>query len=108
MRDAGNLSFRARPVNASLGYFTLLVGAVLDVVANIIFFTAIGLELPQFKMRSGLIAFFKESEWLSTARMCRWYPATDDRIISRWRAGVAKFFGEQILDDIDPDGPHIK
>jgi hypothetical protein len=93
VKDAGNLSFRSRPVNATLGYFTLLVGALLDVLANFVFFTVIGLEMPK--------------EWLSTARMCRWYSDKGDSLMSRWRAGIARWFGVQVLNDIDPDGNHI-
>jgi hypothetical protein len=96
VKDAGNLTFRKRPVNFVLGYLALLIGVLLDVYDNLAFFSVIGLELPKW------------GEWLSTARLCRWYPADDGRLISRWRAGVARFFGEQILDDIDPDGNHVK
>jgi hypothetical protein len=95
VKDAGNLTFARRPVNAILGYFTLLIGAILDVVLNFAFFTVIGLEIP------------KRGEWLSTARMCRWYECTDVTIAAQWRRDVAKFFGAQVLDDIDPDGKHI-
>lgn len=107
VKDSGNLTFRKRPVNFVLGYLALFVGALLDIFDNFAFFSVIGLEFPKFEVRTDLRTFLKESEWLSTARMCRWYPAEDDRLISRWRAGVARFFGEQILDDLDPDGNHI-
>lgn len=96
MKDAGKLTLTGTPVNYALAMPALVIGLVLDALANWIFFTVIGLELP------------KPKEVLSTWRMNRWYRSTDKSMLARWRHGVAVFFGVQILDDIDPSGKHIK
>lgn len=108
VRDAGKLTFKHTPVRVTFAYLTLFVGLILDTLVNLIICTVIGFELPKLELRIDLRTFLKESEWLTTARLNRWYASTETNLIWRWRRGLAKLFGEELLDDIDPDGKHIK
>lgn len=94
VRDAGKLVFSAHPVRFIFAYATLFIGLILDTLVNWLVCTVIGLELPK--------------EFLTTARLNRWYSSTDESVIARYRKVLAKWFGEELLDDLDPDGKHIK
>ncbi|HEY6019803.1 MAG TPA: hypothetical protein VIY48_07830 [Candidatus Paceibacterota bacterium] len=95
VRDAGKLAFWPHPVRFVFAYLTLSVGLMLDTAVNWIICTPLGLEFP--------------GEFLTTARLNRWYSAPDDgKLITQWRRELAKWFGDELLNDIDPDGKHIK
>lgn len=94
VRDKGLISLKNNPVLFVFGYVTLFVGLFLDVALNVIFCTIIGLEIPQ--------------EALTTARLCRWYNSTETDKLSVWRKKCAVFFGDTLLNPIDPSGKHIK
>lgn len=97
MRDAGKLTFWPHPVRFVVGYIILFIGVLADVGLNLTWFTLLGRELP------------KRGEWLSTARLCRWFGTQQDgELITEWRRGVAKYYGDEFLNDADPDGAHVK
>jgi len=108
VRDAGKLELKRNPIRVAFAYATLLIGLVLDTIVNLIACTLISGELPKIELHKGLRGFLRESEWLTTARLNRWYSSSDDSLIWRWRSGVAKWTGAELLDDIDPDGKHVK
>lgn len=73
-------------VGKLLGYPTLLIGVVLDVVVNVLVMTVVLLELPR--------------EWTVSGRLERHKDSLG------WRSAVAKFI-EPVLDPLDPSGDHI-
>lgn len=70
-----------------LGYPTLAIGLVLDLLVNALVMTPVLLELPR--------------ELTVTARLKRHHA-----ISTGWRLAVVKFF-EPVLDPLDPSGDHI-
>jgi hypothetical protein len=82
VRDAGKLT----AVGKALGYPTLMIGYVLDVLVNVLVMTVVMLELPR--------------ETTVTARLKRHQKSKG------WRLAVVKFL-EPVLDPIDPSGDHI-
>jgi len=72
-----------------LGVPVLVVGFVLDVLANLVIFTVLLLELPRW------------GEWTVTARLQRHHAGTS------WRARVAQWFETELLGSFDPKGTHI-
>lgn len=94
LRDAGKLEFKRHPLRWAMAYTALAIGLVLDTLVNWRFCTIAGLELPK--------------EFLTTARLNRWYGANGDGVLTRWRRWLAGYFGDELLNDVDPDGQHIK
>jgi len=95
MRDAGKLKFWPHPFRWMLAYFTLIVGLLADTLLNWLWFSAIGIQWPH--------------EFLSTDRLNDWYNApADGRLITEWRRSIASGYGDEFLNDADPDGKHIK
>ncbi|MGE0350940.1 hypothetical protein [Hydrogenophaga sp.] len=85
VHKAGNLG----RVALVLGIPVLVVGFVLDVLANLVIFTVLLLEWP------------RRGEWTVTARLKRHHGATT------WRARVAQWFETELLGSFDPKGTHI-
>jgi hypothetical protein len=83
VRDMGKLTTFGKV----LGYPTLAIGLVLDLVVNTLVMTFILLELPR--------------ELTVTSRLKR-----HNRESTGWRLAVVKFF-EPVLDPLDPSGDHI-
>lgn len=83
VRDMGKLTTFGKV----LGYPTLVIGLILDVLCNWFVMTVILLEIP----REGTV----------TARLKR-----HNKTSTGWRLAVVKFF-EPVLDPIDPSGDHI-
>lgn len=83
VRDMGKLTTFGKV----LGYPTLYIGLVLDLVVNFLVMTVVLLELPQ--------------EFTVTARLKRHHKES-----TGWRLAVVKFF-EPVLDPLDPSGDHI-
>lgn len=83
VRDAGKLTTFGKV----LGYPTLVIGLVLDLLVNTFVMTIVLLELPQ--------------EFTVTSRLKRHNAESTD-----WRLAVVKFF-EPVLDPLDPSGDHI-
>jgi hypothetical protein len=94
VRDEGKLTFKNTPFAFALGYAHLFIGLVLDVLVNWVFCTIAGLEFPK--------------EFLTTSRWIRWFDLPQTTLLNRWRKGVANWFSAHFLDDVDPDGNHIK
>lgn len=84
-RDAGKLSKPA----AFFGKPVLLIGYALDAFTNVVGFTVLMLDMPQ--------------ELTVTARLTRYARGEDG-----WRKRFALWFADQLLDDFDPSGQHIK
>lgn len=72
-----------------LGLPVLVVGFVLDVLANLVVFTVLLLELP------------RRGEWTVTARLKRHHGDTT------WRARVAQWFETELLGQFDHKGTHV-
>jgi hypothetical protein len=89
VRDMGKLN----TLGKVLGYPTLFIGIVLDVIVNWFVVTFILLEFPR--------------EYTVTARLKRHNRESDGSYLGRWRLAVVKFF-EPLLDPLDPDGSHLK
>jgi hypothetical protein len=83
VRDMGKLTTFGKV----LGYPTLAIGLVLDLVVNTLVMTFILLELPR--------------ELTVTSRLKR-----HNKDSTGWRLAVVKFF-EPVLDPLDPSGDHI-
>jgi hypothetical protein len=83
VRDMGKLTTFGKV----LGYPTLAIGLVLDLVVNTFVMTLILLELPR--------------ELTVTSRLKR-----HNKESTGWRLAVVKFF-EPVLDPLDPSGDHI-
>lgn len=94
IRDEGKLTFKSNPFAFVFGYIHLWIGATLDVLVNCVFCTIIGLEVPR--------------EFLTTARWIRWFDLPQTSLLNKWRKAIASFFAKEFLDDVDPDGNHIK
>lgn len=94
VRDSGRLEFTNHPIRFIFAYVTLFAGLLLDTAVNWIICTVIGIEFPK--------------EFLTTARLNRWYSSTNESGLARYRKLLAKWFGEELLDEIDPDGKHVK
>lgn len=86
-RDAGTIPKTA----LVLGYPLLIVGFTIDILVNISIGSLLFLEWPNYKRLS------------LSARMS--YLVNNDH---GWRAKLAKFIGENLLDPFDPSGKHIK
>ena len=93
MRDSGKLNFKDDPVLVSICYWNLFKGLLLDTLLNWIVLTPVLCELPR--------------EFLTTARLCRWYNTIPTSRLDRWRLGVACWTKIR-LDKVDPSGVHIK
>lgn len=96
LRDSKVLTNRSNPIIWYLALITLAIGLIMDVVLDILI-SIPGLELPQWQNK----------EWLTTARLCRWFESTD----TGWwmvhvRKPIAKF-GGTLLNLIDTTGSHI-
>lgn len=76
-------------VALALGAVVMLTGYALDVLANLVVFTVLLLELPRWR------------EWTVTDRLQRHHGD------STWRAKVAQWFETELLGDFDPDGSHV-
>ena len=85
-RDAGRLTGFAK----ALGYFNLFIGLLLDTLVNFFVMTLLFLEFPK--------------EFLTTARLCRWYETEP----TSWRGRLATWFGVILLNPFDPSGKHVK
>ncbi len=72
-----------------LGIPALVVGFVLDVLANLVIFTVLLLERPRW------------GEWTVTARLQRHHGGTD------WRSRVAQWFETELLGAFDHEGSHV-
>jgi hypothetical protein len=83
VRDMGKLTTFGKV----LGYPTLAIGLVLDLLVNTFVMTFILLELPK--------------EFTVTSRLKR-----HNEESTGWRLAVVKFF-EPVLDPLDPSGDHI-
>lgn len=83
VKDAGKLTKPA----LILGYPILIIGYVLDFLSNILVMTVLLLELPR--------------ELLVTQRLKR------HKDLLTWRGKVARWFGDNLLDQFDPDGKHL-
>jgi hypothetical protein len=83
-RDAGQMAW---PMKV-FGYPALFVGLLLDAAVNVTVCTVLFLELPR--------------EWLVTARLSRHI------LGDGWRAVVAVWICENLLDELDPSGCHCK
>lgn len=82
VRDAGKLT----TLGKVLGYPTLAIGLVLDLLVNTFVMSVVLLELPR--------------EFTVTSRLQRHHQQ------GGWRLAVVKFF-EPVLDPLDPSGDHI-
>lgn len=76
-------------VALALGMPVLIVGYVLDVLANVVVFTVLLLELPRW------------GEWTVTARLQRHH------VDETWRGKVAQWFETELLGEFDPAGRHV-
>ena len=76
-------------VALALGLVVIVIGYTLDVLANLVVFTVLLLELPRW------------GEWTVTDRLQRHHGD------STWRAKVAQWFETELLGDFDPDGTHV-
>lgn len=94
LHDAGRLQFKRHPLRWVLAHVALAIGLILDTLVNWRFCTVAGLELPH--------------EFLTTSRLNRWYNNKGTGLLDRWRRWLATYFGDELLDEIDPDGKHIK
>ena len=83
VRDAGKLSWFGKV----LGYPTLVIGLVLDLLCNVFVMSVVLLEVPQ--------------ELTVTSRLKR-----HNRESTGWRLSVVRFF-EPVLDPLDPSGSHL-
>lgn len=89
VRDAGKLTLMGKV----LGYPTLFIGLVLDLLVNVFVMTVVMLEIPR--------------EMTVTSRLKRHHlESIGDSWLNKWRMSVVKFF-EPILDPIDSSGDHI-
>lgn len=82
VRDMGKLTAFGKV----LGYPTLFIGLVLDLLVNVLVMSIILFEFPR--------------ELTVTSRLKRHQASTG------WRLAVVKFF-EPVLDPLDPSGDHI-
>jgi len=85
VRNAGKLG----RVALVLGMPALVVGYVLDVLANVLVFTVLLLERPRW------------GEWTVSARLERHHGGTS------WRARIAQWFETELLGPYDPAGYHV-
>lgn len=85
VRNAGKLG----RVALVLGMPALVVGYVLDVLANVLVFTVLLLEPPRW------------GEWTVSARLERHHDGTS------WRARIAQWFETELLGPYDPAGYHV-
>jgi hypothetical protein len=83
VRDAGKLTVFGK----ALGYPTLAIGLVLDLLVNVLVMSVVLLEVPQ--------------EFTVTSRLKR-----HQRDSTGWRLAVVRFF-EPVLDPLDPSGDHV-
>ena len=84
VRDAGKLG----KVALALGMPVLFVGLLLDLLANVLVFSILLLEIPQ--------------ETTVTARLKRHKAES-----TGWRLRVINWFASELLDHFDPSGTHI-
>lgn len=82
VRDEGKLSW----FGVVLGYPTLLIGLIIDLICNVFVMSLVFLELPQ--------------ELTVTSRLKR------HKGEANWRGAVVKFM-EPVLNPLDPSGQHI-
>lgn len=73
----------------ALGVMVMAIGYALDVLANLVVFTVLLLELPRW------------GEWTVTARLQRHHADPT------WRGKVAQWFETELLGQFDPDGSHV-
>lgn len=73
----------------ALGVVVMAIGYALDVLANLVVFTVLLLELPRW------------GEWTVTARLQRHHAGPT------WRGMVARWFETELLGQFDPDGSHV-
>jgi len=76
-------------VALALGLVVIVIGYTLDVLANLVVFSVLLLELPRW------------GEWTVTDRLQRHHGD------STWRAKVAQWFETELLGEFDPDGTHV-
>lgn len=84
-RDAGTISI----VAYRLGMPILYTGLALDFATNVLFASALFLELPR--------------EWTVSARLTRLAA-----LGFGWRCQLARWIGTNLLNDFDARGPHIR
>jgi hypothetical protein len=94
MRDAGKMDYSVSPVLFICGRIALVIGLVMDVAVNFLVATVILMELPK--------------EFLTTARLNRWYHSTDTNWYTRNIRLRFVRFGQIMLDAADTTGQHIK
>lgn len=94
MRDAGKMDYSVSPTLFILGRVVLVIGLVMDVAVNWLVCTIVLAEIPK--------------EFLTTARLIRWYHSTD----TSWYTKNVRMrfvrFGQTMLDAADTTGQHIK
>lgn len=76
-------------VALALGLVVMVIGYVLDVLANLVVFTVLLLEFPRW------------GEWTVTDRLQRHHGD------NTWRAWIAQWFETELLGEFDPDGSHV-
>lgn len=81
-KDKGTLS----KSGLILGYPYFIVGMLLDIYCNLIPFTILLMELPK--------------ELTVTSRVTRL------SLVGGWRGDIARWFCDDLLDDLDPSGKH--
>lgn len=81
------LSKRLGPVNFVLGFPLVLVGAITDIVANLVIAPIVFLDIPR--------------EWLVTTRLLRYRRGEDG-----WRKTISTYICDHMLDVFDPTGNH--
>ncbi len=82
-----HLAGRLQGASLVLAAPVVLVGLLMDVLANIFLATVIFIELP--------------GEWLVTSRLAKYLKRTHD-----WRCSVAWWVCTHLLDPFDPNGTH--
>lgn len=76
-------------VALALGLVVIVIGYTLDVLANLVVFSLLLLELPRW------------GEWTVTDRLQRHHGDTT------WRAWIAQWFETELLGAFDPEGSHV-
>lgn len=81
-----HLAGRLRWPSYVMGSLWLLIGVVMDVVANVVVASVVFREWPR--------------EWLVTTRLVRW------KASPTWRGTIANWVCDNLLDVFDPSGTH--
>jgi hypothetical protein len=112
MRKAGLLDVKRNAVMWYLAWLNLVIGLIADALLSVLL-TIPMLDLPQWW----------KGEFLTTARLCRYYEMTPVYSTFKWynpfatfqswmdinvRKPFATWAGVVLLNDVDPSGQHIK